>query len=180
MDRLVTWTTKLWKIVDHNPGVALALVLSAVLMTGCVEDWLMGRTDSSLTGKRSTGPEIRQAAEAQLAEVQLDRLTIQQSVAQAKREYELAIEIAGPALDANDVKQDRITELANADIDIADTRTESRAELVGMGLNVASAGIPGFGPFIPMLLAGGLGIDNLRTKRVLKREKNKNNGTSNA
>ena len=171
MDRLVDWTTKLWKIVDHNPGVALALVLSAVLV-GCDSSWLAGKVDSMITGERSTGTQIRAVAQTTIQRFEDERQQLITRIEQVRGELQNLVLVAGRELEGIDSKIDTTISAANDELEQADAATERRSGWVKGLLTFTGSAIPGFGPVVPLLLAGGLGADNMRTKRVVKRLKN--------
>lgn len=177
MDWLVDLTTKLWKVVDHNPGMAVALVLSAVLVGCDSASWFMGKTNSVLTGERSTAPEIRVVAEAMLSKLADAQAAIGLRITTAKRELETLLAVAGTELSAVSDKIGATVDRANEEIEAADIATARTADLIQTVLTMTGSAIPGFGAFVPLIVAGGLGVDNVRTKRVLKREKKKNGGS---
>lgn len=178
MDRIVDWTTKLWKIVDHNPGLAVAVVLCAVIMGCDGQSWFMGKTQSTLTGERSTAPQIKAAAESVLTELQSAQGAIGLRIEAAKRELETLLSVAGAELASVSDKIEATVARANEEIEAADVVTERNSGIIKTLLTFTGSAIPGLGPVLPVLLAGGLGLDNFRTKRVLKREKKKNGGAT--
>ncbi len=155
-------TTKFWKLIDHNPALTVAIVLT-VVMSGCD---FAGKTTSPFTGQQATAEEIKLQAEAKLDSLGVQRTMLTKTIADAT----ISLGMIGADEEVVVTRgQDAIT--------VAEEKTErTNAWLKGLGTLLGNS-IPGLPPgTIPMLFGGALGLDRVRTGLQIR--KIKRNGTT--
>lgn len=163
--KIVDWPTKVWKWADHNIGftaaAALALVIFALFASGCIN----GTAIDPVTGDKATAAEIENSVQKAVNE------NDKQVVAYAQQ-----LAVLQSKIEQLDTESDQLIEVGNARIDEANAKTQARIAFGQSVIDTASASIPGFQVFAPILgtlLGGGLIFDNIRKGKVIRQKKAK-------
>lgn len=162
---LIDAPAKIVRFAEHNVGLVAAALLCLVV-TGCgALGGFEGRAIDPVTGEQATAQEIEASANAEIrsgdAEILKLNLEMQRTLAQ---------------IEMIDSELDELALAAQAAADQATAITNERLSSVDRAVEVVASIFPGAGPIATAALAvvgAGLGFDNLRKNRVIKREKAK-------
>lgn len=147
----------LFRAIEHNHGLAVALLLSAVLIPGC--QFLESRAESPTTGRPVTAGEL--AAEFHAAE--------DAALREADELHARALELIRQA-EAIDTRRQRDAERYQAAAEEIRRKNEQRLALFHAVIDAASAaGLPMSGVAAsPLLIAAGALWDNRRKDAVIR------------
>ena len=165
MKNLPEWTTRLFKVFEHNPFVTLAvigLVVAQLWISGC-----NARVQSSVTGKNSTAEEIR-AATAGATEAIEDRAAeVRSEIAVITGNLQARV----AELESLGGKADRLIETANGEIEIANAKTEEANRLLQTIGGLVQTYVPGIPPeaWATIIRIGGIG-DSVRKRYVIRKK----------
>jgi len=171
METLAALTTKIVKWIDYNPFIVVALIASALLVGCDVSTFLAGKTVSPFTGESVTAAQLQAEYDAEIEKQVATQAEATLAITQAEAAFEAAIAAATLEAEAADAAIARATDRAEAAIEEANAKTERNAGLIEGLLTFTGSAVPGLGPLIPLLLAGGLGVDNIRRAGVIRKLK---------
>lgn len=152
-------TSRVFRFVEHNQGFFVAAAL-ALCLAGC-ESLFPVRTASPLTGQPATIDELQQ----QLDSMYLSR---DRQIAELQQQAEAAVrnlELFGAETEALE------EQFAGAAETIEAKRAQRYQVLQTIASLAKATGVPGVETVAPLLLAGGLGWDNVRKELKIRKDR---------